>query len=264
MKVSIITITFNSAATVRGAIESVLNQTYSDIEYIVKDGGSNDNTLEIVNEYKIKFGNRLKVVSEADGGIYDAMNKGIKMATGKVVGILNSDDFLYDNHVISDVVHTFHEYCVDCVYGDLVFVKNDNISDIVRSWHGSQYFDGSFLKGWVPAHPTFYVKKDCYDLYGLYDTSMKVSADFDLMMRFLAKHNISNKYMRRHIVKMRYGGESTRSLKNIYIGNKNIKKAFKKNSICMPRFYYIKRLFPKFWNIIIKNTRQTSMPLEGG
>lgn len=263
MKISIITVTFNSRKTIRDTIDSVFSQTYEDIEYIVKDGGSKDDTLDICREYEPKFGGRMKIISEPDEGIYDAMNKGIEIATGDIVGILNSDDLLFDNHVISDMVHTFSEYCVDCIYGDLVFVKADNINDLVRSWLGSQYLKGVFSKGWAPAHPTFYVKKECYDRFGLYDTSMKVSADFDLMMRFLAKYEISNKYMRRNIVKMRYGGESTGSIKSIYIGNKTIKKAFDKNGLDMPRFYYFRRLFPKFWNLINNTVHPVSMPLDG-
>ena len=263
MKVSIITVTYNSAATLRDTIDSVLNQTYLNIEYIVVDGLSNDHTIDIVKEYVSKFDGRMKFVSEQDKGIYDAMNKGIEMATGDVVGILNSDDLLFDDHVIADIVHTLCEYKVDCVYGDLVFVKADDIDNPIRSWLGSQYSKDAFLKGWAPAHPTFYVKRECYIKYGLYDISMKVSADFDLMIRFLAKYSITNKYMRRNIVKMRYGGESTGSIKSIYIGNMTIKKSFKKNGLVMPRFYFIRRLFPKFWNLMKNKVHPISMPLDG-
>ena len=263
MKISIITVAYNSERTLRDTVESVLNQTYTDIEYIVVDGLSKDHTVDILKEYDPKFNGHMRYVSEPDEGIYDAMNKGIKMATGDVVGILNSDDLLYDNHVIADIVHTFCEYRVDCIYGDLVFFKGNNTNNLVRSWNGSQYIKGLFSKGWAPAHPTFYVKKECYDRYGPYDISMKVSADFDLMMRFLAKYNITNKYMRRNVVKMRYGGESTGSIKSIYIGNRTIKKAFHKNGLRMPRFYYIRRILPKFWNLINNKLHSTNMPMEG-
>ncbi len=250
MKISIITATYNSERTLKDTMKSVLFQTYPDIEYIVVDGASKDGTTGIIKEIEPQFHGRMRYISEPDKGIYDAMNKGIGMATGDVVGILNSDDLLFDEHIIADIVHTFMEYQVDCVYGDLVFVKANDISSVVRSWIGSQYHKKDFFKGWAPAHPTFYVKKKCYDTYGVYDISMKVSADFDLMMRFLAKYKIKNKYMRRNFVKMRYGGESTGSIKNIYKGNKTVQKAFKKNGIEMSKFYFVRRLVPKFWNMM--------------
>jgi glycosyltransferase involved in cell wall biosynthesis len=250
MKISIITVTFNSAETIRDTIESVISQSYTDVEFIVKDGGSKDNTLEIVKGYSDVFGSRLKIISEPDEGIYDAMNRGISVASGDVVGILNSDDMLYDEHILADIAHTFTEYGVDCVYGDLVFVKETDTNSVVRTWTGSQYRRNSFSKGWAPAHPTFYVKRECYEKYGMYDVTMKVSADFDLMMRFLEKNKIRNKYMRRNFVKMRYGGESTGSLKNVYKGNKNIQKAFEKNDVEMPKLYYLRRLTPKLVNLI--------------
>lgn len=263
MKISIITVAYNSEGTIRDTIESILKQTYSDIEYIIVDGASSDGTLDIVRNYVECFDGRLRYVSEPDKGIYDAMNKGIMMATGDVVGILNSDDTFFDEHVIADIVHIFKEFDVDCVYGDLVFVKPDNTNKLIRSWFGSQYIKNAFLKGWSPAHPTFYVKRECYNKYGLYDISMKISADFDLMMRFLAKYEISNRYMRRIFIKMRYGGESTGSLKNIYKGNDSIKKAFKKNGIEMPRFYFIRRLSPKLWNLLKNRVHPVRMPYEG-
>lgn len=250
MKISIITVTFNSAATLRDTIESVLNQSYTDIELVIKDGGSDDGTIKIIEEYVSIFGDRLKFVSNPDKGIYDAMNKGILLSTGDVVGILNSDDMLHDEHILADIAHTFTEYGVDCVYGDLVFVKGTNTNRVVRTWTGSQYRRNSFSKGWAPAHPTFYVKRECYEKYGMYDVTMKVSADFDLMMRFLEKNKIRSKYMRRNFVKMRYGGESTGSLKNVYKGNKNIQKSFKKNDVEMPKLYYLRRLTPKLVNLI--------------
>lgn len=263
MKISIITVAYNSEGTIRQTIESVLKQTYSNIEYIIVDGASLDDTLNIVKKYKKLFGGRLRYVSGPDKGIYDAMNKGVLLATGDVVGILNSDDLLFDEHVISDIAHTFKEYNVDCVYGDLIFVKPNNTNKPIRSWFGSQYFKNAFLKGWSPAHPTFYVRRECYNNFGLYDISMKVSADFDLMMRFLAKHEISNKYMRRNFVKMRYGGESTGSIKNIYKGNDSIKKAFKKNGVEIPRFYFFRRLSPKLLNLLKNKIHPVRMPYEG-
>lgn len=247
MKISLVTITYNSDMTFRDTIQSVLSQTYSDIEYIIIDGLSSDSTLDIIREYELAFGNRLKWISEKDNGIYDAMNKGIKMATGDIVGILNSDDLFLDNRVVEDIVNAFDVF-TDAICGNLYFVKSDDINSVVRVWKGSPY--RSFSKGWHPAHPTFYVRREVYEKYGLFDTSFDVSADFELMLRFIEKYHITVKYLNRYMVKMRVGGESTGSLKNIIKGNKNIIRAFKKNEMKVSFLYPIMRLFPKSINIL--------------
>lgn len=185
MKVSIITATYNSAATLRDTLDSVLAQTYQDIEYIIVDGLSADGTQEIVKAYEPRFGGRLRLVSEKDKGLYDAMNKGLRMATGDIVGVLNSDDLFYDKQVVADVVKAFESDDIDCVYGDLEFVAANDITKVVRKWKGSQYQPGYFKRGWHPAHPTFYCRRACYEKYGYFDLDLKVSADFDLMLRFL-------------------------------------------------------------------------------
>lgn len=250
MTISVITVTYNSEKTIRDTLESVLSQTYHDIEYIIVDGASKDRTLDIIKEYVIKFDGRLRYISEPDDGIYHAMNKGIEMSTGDVIGFLNSDDVFYDADVLSDIAHVMEEKEIDCVYGDLMFVYPKNKKRIIREWKGSPYRKGVFNSGWMPAHPTFYVRRACYSKYGHYDTSMKVSADFDLMMRFLEKEQISNLYMKRRFVIMSYGGKSTGSILNIIKGNKSIRKAFKKNGGQVPRLYYVKRLCPKFFNML--------------
>ena len=228
MVVSIITIAFNSAQTIRDTITSVLSQSYSNIEYIIIDGASNDATVQIVREYEPLFNGRLKWVSEPDEGLYDAMNKGVKMATGDVIGILNSDDLLYDSNVLRDIALAFDEN-TDALFGNLYFVKSDDVHCIVRAWKGSTY--SSFKKGWHPAHPTFYVRREVYEKYGVFDTSFDVSADFELMLRFIEKNRIRTKYLDRYMVKMRMGGESTRNIANIVKGNRNIIRAFRKNDI---------------------------------
>lgn len=250
MKISIITATFNSSATLCDTIESVLLQSYHDIEYIIVDGGSTDNTLSIIREYEQRFNGYMRWISEPDKGIYDAMNKGIRMATGDVVGILNSDDFYADEHVLSDIAAVFTDQNPDCVYGDLKFVDAINTDKIVRIWTGSQYTSGAFMKGWHPAHPTFYAKRIWFEKLGAFDISFSVSADFELMLRFIEKNHLNSCYINRCFVKMRQGGESTGSIKNIIKGNKNILRAFRKNGYKVSYLYPIKRLLPKAINVL--------------
>ncbi len=242
MKLSLITVTYNSSKTLRDTFQSVLNQTYSDIEYIIVDGASKDNTVSIVKEYEPKFQGRMKWISEPDKGLYDAMNKGIRMATGDVVGILNSDDLFMDNKVLADVVAAFDEQ-TDGIFGNLYFVNQEDTNQIVRVWKGSPY--RSFKSGWHPAHPTFYVRREAYEKYGVFDTTFDVSADFELMLRLIEKNGIRMKYLDRYMVRMRMGGESTGSIKNIIRGNKNIFRAFRKNGIKVSPLYPVYRLLPK-------------------
>ena len=250
MMLSIITATFNSAATLRDTLDSILGQTYQDIESIIVDGGSKDGTLDIIREYEPRFQERMKWISEPDKGIYDAMNKGIKMATGDVIGVLNSDDFYYDNLVLEDIAHAFNQGDIDCVYGNLVFIDAKNKDSVIRIWKGSPHRPGAFLKGWHPAHPTFYAKRSCFEHYGVFNLQYAVSADFELMLRFLEKGQIKNAYLDRYFVKMRWGGESTGTLRNIIRGNKNILKAFADNGLKPTRFYLIYRFAPKIWEMI--------------
>ena len=248
MKISIITATYNSGATLRDTIKSVLSQTYSNYELLIIDGGSKDNTKAIVDEYIPIFHDRLKWYSGKDNGLYDAMNKGIERATGDVIGILNSDDFYADETVLESIANGIRD--VDTVYGDLVFVNPDNTDQVVRQWIGSQYQPGVFMKGWHPAHPTFYARKELFDRYGGFDISFDVSADFELMLRFLESGQAKSRYIPHTFVKMRIGGESTGSIKKIIQGNKNVLRAFRKNGYKVPSFYLIRRLAPKAINII--------------
>lgn len=248
MKISIITATWNSGETLRNTLESILSQSYSDYEVLIIDGGSSDNTKAIVNEYIPRFSGKLIWHSGKDKGLYDAMNKGIAMAEGDVIGILNSDDFYADKNVLTKIANNCTD--VNIVYGDLDFVDENDTSKVVRQWKGSQHQSGAFLKGWHPAHPTFYARKECYDKLGGFDISFNVSADFELMLRFLEKGRLSNKYIPHTLVKMRMGGESTGSISKIIEGNKNVLRAFKKNGFKVPRFYLIRRLAPKAINII--------------
>lgn len=240
LKVSIITITYNSGATLRDTIESVVKQTYSNIEYIIVDGLSKDNTLEIVEEHKGKIA---KVVSEKDHGLYDALNKGIQLATGDLVGIIHSDDFYTNPNVISEVAKTITENMADAVYADLYYVDKDDTSRIFRKWKSGVYKHGMFLNGWMPPHPTFFVKKEVYDKYGLFNLQLKSAADYELMLRFIHKHQIKVAYLPEFIIKMRVGGKSNVSLKNRIRANQEDRKAWKINGL-KPRLYtlYVKPL----------------------
>lgn len=228
MKVSLITICYNSAATIEDTIRSVLSQNYRDIEYIVVDGGSSDNTMDIVRSYADRIH---RIISEPDKGIYDAMNKGVALASGDIVGILNSDDFYADNAVISDIVKRFRESSAEGVYADLVYVDRDNVSSILRSWKAGPYHPGHFLKGWMPPHPTFFVKKECYNTYGSYNLELRSAADYELMLRFIHLYRIKLAYLPRVITKMRAGGQSNISLKNRIKANLEDRRAWAINGL---------------------------------
>lgn len=244
MKFSLITVTYNSGATLVDTFISVLNQTYTDIEYIVVDGLSTDNTTDIIKQYEPMFKGRMKWISEKDQGLYDAMNKGFRMAKGDIIGIINSDDILACNTAIQQVVEIFQlNNKIDCVYADLYYVAQNDINKIVRHWiNGHQR---AFNKGWHPAHPTFYVKKEVYDRCGVFDLSFKFAADFELMLRLVEKEKITLRYLSKPLVKMRLGGTTSKNLINILKGNKECIEAFKKNNIHISLFYPFFRILPK-------------------
>ncbi len=225
MKVSIITPTFNSAETLENTIKSVLSQSYPDIEYIIVDGKSTDNTLDIVKKYdKIN-----KVISEPDKGIYDAMNKGIRLATGDVVGILNSDDIYASENVIDRVVKAIKE--TDCCWGNLLYVDKKDENKTIRRWISSEYKEDLFEKGWHPPHSTFFVKKNVYDRYGVFNLNFKIAADYELMLRLLEKNKISFSFIPEILVKMKIGGTSNRSVLNIIKANIECYNAWKVNEL---------------------------------
>ena len=239
-KVSIITITYNSEETLIETIDSVLNQTYKNIEYIIVDGASTDDTVSIVHSYKDKI---TKFVSEKDKGLYDALNKGISMATGDVVGILHSDDFYTNHHVIQNVVNAFKTGNADAVYADLFYVDKDDTHKIHRKWKSGHYKHGMFRHGWMPPHPTFFVKREIYEKYGHFNLDLVSAADYELMLRFIHKHQIKLAYLPEFIIKMRVGGKSNLNLKNRIRANKEDRKAWKINGL-KPYFYttYLKPL----------------------
>ncbi len=248
MKISIVTATYNSGETLRDTLDSILAQTHQDFEVLVIDGRSTDDTRKIVDEYVPAFGDRLHWHCGKDHGLYDAMNKGIALATGDVIGILNSDDVYASRDCLSEIAKAIEN--VDAVYGDLDFVSHKDTSKTIRKWKGSQHTPGAFLRGWHPAHPTFYARRECYKKFGGFDTDFDVSADFELMLRFIEKGGTSTAYIPKTIVKMRMVGESTGSLKKIIQGNRNVIRAFEKNGYKTPPFYLLRRLAPKAINMI--------------
>lgn len=227
-KVSIITVCYNSAKTIEDTIQSVINQTYENIEYIIVDGLSTDNTLEIVNKYKDKIST---IVSEKDAGLYDAINKGIGLATGEIIANINSDDFYIDNNVIADVVAKIEEDKSDTLYADLYYVDALDTNKVVRNWVSGAYKKGMFFKGWMPPHPTFFVRKSVYDNYGKFNLELKSAADYEIMLRFIHKHECSISYLPRVVVRMRVGGVSNVSIKNRLKANREDKRAWEMNGL---------------------------------
>lgn len=227
--ISIITATYNSQNTIAQTLESALSQTYKDIEYIVVDGGSTDNTLDIIKKYEPSFEGKLHCISEPDRGIYDAFNKGIRMATGDIVGILNSDDHFTTNDVLECVVNNIEGY--DAVYADVHFEKPGNKGQIVR-YYSSEMFRPFWLRfGFMPAHPSFYVRKKIYDKVGLYSLDYKIASDFDMMVRMFHNHHIKAKYIKKDFVTMLTGGMSTKNYHNRLLITKEDVKACRRNGL---------------------------------
>jgi glycosyltransferase involved in cell wall biosynthesis len=251
MLVSIITSVLNARPTIEDTITSVLGQTYKNVEYIIVDGGSTDGTTEIIKSYGKKI---TKFISEPDKGIYDAMNKGIKLASGEIIGILNSDDFYANDFVIETVVKTMSEKKVDAYYGDLVYVDRYNTNKVIRYWRSCEYQEGLFSKGWMPPHPTFFVKRWVYEEYGAFDLSLPVAADHEMMVRFMYKYKIKACYIPEVLVKMRMGGVTNNNIFNIIKQNLAIVETLRKNqiNISLPFFIikFIERLRQYFYHKI--------------
>jgi len=211
MKISIITATWNSAATIENAILSVASQGYPDLEHIIVDGNSSDATLSIVFRYANLID---KLVSEPDHGIYDAMNKGIALSTGDVIGILNSDDFYASPYVLDKVARVFEDETIDTCYGDLIYVDPLNVKRVTRYWRAGAHHPRSFYRGWMPPHPTFFVRRSVYERYGTFDVALGTAADYELTLRLLLKHRVSTVYIPEVLVHMRTGGASNASIKS--------------------------------------------------
>lgn len=240
MKIALITTTYNSEKTIEYCIESVNSQTHIEIEHIIIDGSSTDNTIEIIKNTSSRF---IKIVSEPDKGIYDAMNKGIRLASGDVIGTLNSDDTLINDQVITKIAEIFLKKPeIDCVYGNLVFVNSDG--KVVRKWQSRPYKPGLFAQSWTPAHPTFYCRREVFEKYGLYKTDYKIAADVEFMLRVLELHKIKSYFLDETLVSMSMGGVSTQGLKSTITITKEMHRAFKENGLPfnLPKYLFYKGL----------------------
>jgi glycosyltransferase involved in cell wall biosynthesis len=231
MKVTIITATYNAAAYLSDCIESVMRQDYADIEHIIIDGKSTDGTVKIIRQYEDKISSW---ISETDRGMYDAINKGMQMATGDVVGILNSDDMFESDDVISSIVACFKQHEVDAVYADLEFVDREDTNRVIRIWKGKPYKRNRFKFGWMPAHPTFYIKRSLVATYGGYENHYYSAADYEFMARYLYQFKISAHYLPKLVVKMRMGGQSNRNIAQRLRANRRDYLAMKRNKIPLP------------------------------
>lgn len=254
MTISLITVTFNSAKTVADTFESVLRQDYKDYEYIVVDGASKDDTVSIIKAYEPRFGGRMKWISEKDRGMYDGMNKGIRMASGDIVGIINSDDFYHRNDIFTIVNKAFIDNPgIESIYGDIRFVRPDNLEKTVRYYSSKNFKPYKFRWGWMPAHPSFFTYKRNFDKYGYYKYDYKIAADFELLTRFLYTNKLSSKYLPVDFMKMRTGGRSTSGLKSNWTLNKEIVRACRENNIYTNMLMLSLKYFIKVFELI--NTR---------
>lgn len=242
MKISIITVCFNSARTLGDTLQSVAAQTHPEIEHIVVDGGSRDGTLAIIDRYRQSLS---KVISEPDRGVYDAMNKGIGLATGEVIGFINSDDFYADHTALSHIVETFSDSAVEACFADLVYVDQQDPNKIVRYWKSCAYRPGMFEFGWVPPHPTFFARRSVYERLGGFNLDFPLAADMELMLRFLAVHKIRSIYLPETLIKMRMGGATNQSLANVIQQNREIMAALKMHGF---KASWLRFLGHKFWS----------------
>lgn len=247
MTISVITATFNSGKTLRDTIESVLRQTYRDIEYIIVDGASRDDTMEIVREYEPRFEGRMRWVSEPDRGIYDAMNKGIAMATGTVIGLLNSDDFYSDERILERVAAEIGD--VDAVYGDVHYVDDGDLGRCVRRYSSKGFRRWKMLLGFMPAHPSFYCRRTVYTRFGLFDTDFRVAADFEQLLRLIYINRIHTRYVPMDFVTMRTGGASSSGLTSHKKIIRDHMLAYRKNGVRSNYFFEGLRYAWKLWEV---------------
>ena len=247
MKISIITTSYNSQETIFETLKSVNSQSYNNIEHIIVDGGSSDRTLEIVD----RFDHVAQIISERDSGVYEAMNKGIRASSGDIIGFLNSDDYFFSNDIMKEYAEGFRSLSNKIIFGDLQFISRDNKRRI-RSWISSEFSEQKINFGWIPPHPTFYARKELFDNYGGFDESLRFAADYDLMIRFLKVFPENNLYLKGYKVNMRYGGETTKNLINIYLGNKEIISSLRKNGFKVSAFFLIKKFIYKISQFFTK------------
>ena len=250
MKISIITATYNSAKTVKDTFDSVLRQSFNDYEYLIIDGASKDDTVQIIKEYEPKFEGRLRYISESDNGLYDAMNKGIRMATGDVIGILNSDDFYTSDDALQTIADAFMANDIDATYGDIHFVNDGDLTKMVR-YYSSSVFKRAYMRfGLMPAHPSFYCKKSVYDKYGDFDTSYRVAADFENLLRLIFINRIKTLYIPKDFVTMRTGGASTAGFGSRKQIMRDHLRAMKQNGVYSKSVLLSLRYFYKIYELI--------------
>ena len=244
MKVSIITVSFNSAKTIADTIDSVLSQDFPEIEYIIVDGCSTDGTVDIIRQNENCIS---QWVSEKDQGMYDAMNKGIAMATGDVIGILNSDDVYMNTHAISDLMHLMQSQNTEVVFADLILVDSSNQNKVIRYYDSGRFHPSKFKFGWMPAHPTVFVKRELYQRVGKFSTTYQIAADYEMLIRMLAIEKASYAYYPKPVVRMRSGGASTSGISRNWILNQEIIRACKENGIYTNLFMLLLKVPAKLW-----------------
>lgn len=230
MKVTIITATLNNSETIAETINSISSQDFFDIEHIIIDGSSSDGTLEIIKDYQSK-NKSIKLFSESDNGVYNALNKGLSLATGDIIGFLHSDDVFGSKTIISEINSIFENNDVDGVYGDLQYVKNTNTSKVIRNWKSKKYYPEMIKKAWMPAHPTLFLKKNVYEKHGNFNPTYKISADYEFILRIFKDQFLKFEYLPKVVTKMRLGGISNRSLKNILIKVLEDYRAMRKHKV---------------------------------
>ena len=241
MKISVITAIYNNKTMIEDVLQSIFSQSYGFIEHIVIDGASTDGTTDVLKRFRSQFG---AFLSEPDNGIYEALNKGIRLATGDVIGFLHSDDLFANEHTLSRVALAFEDPDIDAVYGDLIYVRNEDLISGVRYWRSGKFSRNLLKKGWMPPHPTFYARKSCYDRIGTFDTSYRIAADYEHMLRLLVSDTIRVKYIPEVLVKMRLGGISNRSLKNMIQKSREDYRALRSHQV------------GGFRSLILKNIRK--------
>ena len=261
MKISVITTTYNSAKTLRDTFDSVLGQNYNNLDYIVVDGGSTDGTIEIIKEYEVLFDGRMRWMSEKDKGIYDAMNKGILMSSGDVVGILNSDDLFTSGDILNTIAKLFSSsqaIGIDAIYGDIHFVKPSNLSICVRYYSSRQFRPWLMRFGYMPAHPSFYVRRNVYEKYGLYSLEYKLASDYDMMVRLFCKYHIKAHYISKDFVTMRTGGASTSSFAHRMLLTKEDSRACLKYGIYSNFVMCSIKYFTKIFEFLTNNMKEST------
>ena len=251
MKISVVTVSHNSESTILSTLESVLAQSYADYELIIVDGASSDGTMEVVREFEPRFGDKLRYISEPDSGIYDGMNKGIAMASGDVIGFLNRDDYFTNNDILQKVANALICSDVDAVYGDVHYVRSTNLNRCVRYYSSKRFRPWKMLMGWMPAHPSFYCRREIYEKYGQFDANLSLAADFDLMLRLIYINNINTRYLPLDFVTMRMGGASSRGVDSHSVIIREHIYSFRKNGVRSNVLLDCMRYPFKLWEFVI-------------